>query len=137
MLRSTRRLTVLNSHLRSQPATVPRVRTLMMGGNQSIPSKEECLPGRANEMRITNKHFVKGTPIKEPFAEGLKSVTFGNGCFWGSEQRFWEMPGVSATAVGYCGGERWCWRCWRCWCCWSWWSCCFCSSCCWCCSCSC
>ena len=29
---------------------------------------------------------------------------FGMGCFWGAERRFWEMPGVYVTAVGYAGG---------------------------------
>jgi peptide-methionine (S)-S-oxide reductase len=29
---------------------------------------------------------------------------FGLGCFWGAEKRFWTMPGVFTTAVGYAGG---------------------------------
>ena len=29
---------------------------------------------------------------------------FGMGCFWGAERKFWEAPGVYATAVGYAGG---------------------------------
>jgi peptide-methionine (S)-S-oxide reductase len=29
---------------------------------------------------------------------------FGMGCFWGAEKRFWTMPGVFTTAVGYAGG---------------------------------
>jgi peptide-methionine (S)-S-oxide reductase len=29
---------------------------------------------------------------------------FGMGCFWGAEQRFWQLPGVHTTAVGYAGG---------------------------------
>ena len=25
------------------------------------------------------------------------------GCFWGEERRFWQLPGVYTTAVGYAG----------------------------------
>jgi peptide-methionine (S)-S-oxide reductase len=26
------------------------------------------------------------------------------GCFWGAERRFWQVPGVYSTMVGYAGG---------------------------------
>jgi peptide-methionine (S)-S-oxide reductase len=29
---------------------------------------------------------------------------FGMGCFWGAERKFWSLPGVLTTAVGYAGG---------------------------------
>ena len=29
---------------------------------------------------------------------------FGLGCFWGAERKFWQIPGVYVTAVGYAGG---------------------------------
>jgi peptide-methionine (S)-S-oxide reductase len=30
---------------------------------------------------------------------------FGLGCFWGAERKFWEIPGVWVTAVGYTAGQ--------------------------------
>lgn len=32
-------------------------------------------------------------------------IVFGMGCFWGAERKFWNIKGVSATAVGYSGGN--------------------------------
>ena len=56
-------------------------------------------------VRLPDRHFVNGNPIKGPFAEGLEQAVFGMGCFWGVERRFWETPGVYSTAVGYAGGN--------------------------------
>ncbi len=32
-------------------------------------------------------------------------VYFATGCFWGADRRFWNMPGVLRTKVGYMGGS--------------------------------
>ncbi|WP_428608712.1 peptide-methionine (S)-S-oxide reductase MsrA [Sedimenticola sp.] len=56
-------------------------------------------------MQITNKHFVNGHPLLPPFPTGLERALFAMGCFWGAERRFWEMPGVYSTAVGYTAGH--------------------------------
>lgn len=35
----------------------------------------------------------------------MAKATFGAGCFWGVELRFQQVPGVTATAVGFEGGK--------------------------------
>ncbi len=64
----------------------------------------QALPGRAQAMPVTEKHFVNGRALVPPFPEGMEQVQFGLGCFWGAERKFWQVPGVWITAVGYSGG---------------------------------
>jgi peptide-methionine (S)-S-oxide reductase len=70
-----------------------------------IPTPEEALPGRATPLPVPRAHYVNGNPIAPPFAPGLELAQFGMGCFWGAERKFWELPGVFSTAVGYAGGH--------------------------------
>ena len=65
---------------------------------------EDALPGRSAPMPVADRHLVLGTPMVPPFPDGMATVVVGMGCFWGAERKFWELPGVYSTAVGYAGG---------------------------------
>ena len=69
-----------------------------------MPTPVEALPGRDVPMPVADKHYVNGHPLQPPFPQGVQQIKFGMGCFWGAEQRFWQIEGVYTTAVGYAGG---------------------------------
>ena len=69
-------------------------RTPLLGG--AIPGREEGMP-------VPASHYVNGAPMQGEFP-GMEITLFAMGCFWGPERRFWEMPGVYSTAVGYVNG---------------------------------
>ena len=70
-----------------------------------IPSPAEALPGRSERMRVPDMHFVNRHRLEAPFPNGLRTAMFGMGCFWGAEKKFWQLPGVYSTAVGYAAGH--------------------------------
>jgi len=65
---------------------------------------EHALPGRSATMPVPGSHLVLGTSMVAPFPAGSESLVVGMGCFWGAERKFWQLPGVVTTAVGYAGG---------------------------------
>lgn len=69
-----------------------------------LPDADSALPGRSTAIPTSDRHVVHDRPIREPMPEGIESVVFGMGCFWGAERLFWEQEGVYSTAVGYAGG---------------------------------
>ena len=69
-----------------------------------MPAKDDALPGRQETMPVPEAHFVNGARLQPPFPDGLEQAIFGLGCFWGAERKFWQLPGVYTTAVGYSAG---------------------------------
>lgn len=67
-------------------------------------TSDQALTGRDETMPVTNRHYVNGNLLSPPFPEGMALAMFGLGCFWGAEKKFWQLPGVYSTSVGYSGG---------------------------------
>jgi peptide-methionine (S)-S-oxide reductase len=71
-----------------------------------IVSPAEALVGRDHRVfDVPERHAVLGTPLEGPFPADLEILYVGMGCFWGAEKKFWQLPGVYSTAVGYQGGH--------------------------------
>jgi peptide-methionine (S)-S-oxide reductase len=70
-----------------------------------MPAADHALPGRPERaFAVPARHYVLDAPLEPPFPAGLQTAIFGLGCFWGAERKFWQIPGVYTTAVGYAGG---------------------------------
>ncbi|MFV8752668.1 peptide-methionine (S)-S-oxide reductase MsrA [Nannocystaceae bacterium ST9] len=70
-----------------------------------LVERAKALPGRSESIvEVPEQHFVNGHRIVPPFPAGLELLDLALGCFWGAERKFWKLPGVWSTAVGYAGG---------------------------------
>ena len=70
----------------------------------SMPKPGDLLPGRPEPIVDPAPHFVNGRALTPPYPDGFEIADVGMGCFWGAEKKFWSIPGVWVTAVGYQGG---------------------------------
>ena len=50
-------------------------------------------------MSFLKHNFYKEVP------KDCEYITFGMGCFWGAEKKFWDVKGLKTTIVGYSGGK--------------------------------
>jgi peptide-methionine (S)-S-oxide reductase len=65
---------------------------------------EQALKGRSNEIAVDRPHLALGTSMLELYGEGSETAYVAMGCFWGAERKFFALPGVISTSVGYQGG---------------------------------
>ena len=76
----------------------------MLFNKSKMPPAADALKGRADKMPVPPKHHVLDATIDGPYPAGTEKAMFGLGCFWGAEKKFWQLPGVYTTAVGYAAG---------------------------------
>lgn len=69
-----------------------------------MPHADTALPGRSTPTVLPNPHRITGQKMTGPYPAGYEIADFGMGCFWGAERKFWQIPGIHVTAVGYQGG---------------------------------
>ena len=50
-------------------------------------------------------HYIFNKNLSFDQHSNFEIAMFGMGCFWGAEKKFWELPGVQLSAVGYAGGN--------------------------------
>ena len=70
--------------------------------NAGAEGKEQTQAGVRRKVATDPGHAGKGTPLSPRPGHAL--AAFAAGCFWGVEDNFRQVPGVTATAVGYTGG---------------------------------
>lgn len=64
----------------------------------------EVLLGWVEVIYLFGFYFVNGKFMELFYLEGMESILFGMGCFWGVECLFWLILGVYVMVVGYVGG---------------------------------
>ena len=77
----------------------------MMAKRCNVPSEENALPDRTQEIRAPKEHRIFKNKLDGLDLSTFEEVQLALGCFWGAERKFWSLPGVVYTAVGYSGGH--------------------------------
>ncbi|MBC7906886.1 MAG: peptide-methionine (S)-S-oxide reductase MsrA [Rhodospirillaceae bacterium] len=78
--------------------------SLFGSSKTQMVTRADALPGRADPMPVPEVHVVLGTALVPPFPADTERAIFAMGCFWGAERKFWTLPGIHTTAVGYVAG---------------------------------
>jgi peptide-methionine (S)-S-oxide reductase len=68
-----------------------------------MTTADQALAGRAEAIVVPDTHVVLDSSTRGPWPE-MEIAMFGLGCFWGAERKFWQLPGVVSTQVGYSAG---------------------------------
>ena len=78
---------------------------LIGSGKSTMIESAEALPGRdAYPYPVATRNVVLGTSMQGPWSPTTEVLYLAMGCFWGAEKKYWSLPGVVTTAVGYQGG---------------------------------
>ena len=80
--------------------TIAMLLALLLGGALAAFGWR-ALQARPATSPASTAPTIGGTPMD---GTHLQDIYFGMGCFWGAERKFWSLPGVFTTAVGYAGG---------------------------------
>lgn len=75
-----------------------------MRTSTSMVAPDAALSGRTTPLAIHRPHLIFGLPFDGTDPADAEVAYLALGCFWGAERRFWELPGVLFTSVGYQGG---------------------------------
>jgi len=75
-----------------------------MFGKSEMVTPDKALKGRFDAIVVDRPHLALGVSMLDPAPEGSETAYVAMGCFWGAERKFYQLPGVISTSVGYQGG---------------------------------
>lgn len=73
------------------------------GSHAEVATEPPTVQQKAASVGVDPGNVGHGTPLAAK--PGHELGAFAGGCFWGTEDMFRQVPGVTATAVGYTGGH--------------------------------